>query len=448
MRAWRIPYINNVISLLDIFYTRRIVLQNGSRFRHNFIKVASANAFSQTLSILVAPILTRLYSPADFGAAALFTALLGIVLAIATMRIDWLVSTVANNKKATNVFIIGVTHVIFVSLVILLIKFSGWYKLIRFVNLQLIDNYLWLLPVALIGSGIQLMLVGWFVRVADLAPIAATTVRQSIGGTLLNLLGGVLSFGAGGLILSATMRSWIGVIILTRRAWQTLGAYLQQTNPLSIRASFKKIWRKYAVSGSTGIVNTCGLLLPTVLISTYFTPVELGWYALMQSLATGPVGILTGALGQSFWAEARQLVKRDPVALRSLFLKTTKRLTLICLPVAIACLSGPFYVGPIFGLEKWGGAGSVLAALTPFISTQIIVSSLSPIIVICGKENWLFVWDVVRTILIISVFALAHFLSMQFIYAVSTFSILMAVMYIILFYKNLRLLNVMRLERC
>jgi O-antigen/teichoic acid export membrane protein len=288
--------------------------------------------------------------------------------------------------------------------------------------------------------------VGWFVRVADLTPIAATTVRQSIGGTSLNLLGGVFSFGAGGLILSATVRSWIGVIILVRRAWQTLGAYMRQTSPLSALVILKKIWRKYVVSGSTGIVNTCGLLLPTVLISTYFTPVELGWYALMQSLATGPVGILTGALGQSFWAEARQLVKRDPVALRDLFLKTTKRLMLISLPVAVVCLLGPFYVGPIFGLEKWAGAGSVLAALTPFILTQIIVSTLSPIIVICGQENWLFIWDVVRTIMIISVFTLAHLLAMQFIYAISTFSMLMALMYLILYFKNLRLLKVVNLS--
>jgi O-antigen/teichoic acid export membrane protein len=161
----------------------------------------------------------------------------------------------------------------------------------------------------------------------------------------------------------------------------------------------------------------------------------------MQRLATGPVGILTGALGQSFWAEARQLVKKDPFALRNLFLKSTKRLTIISLPVAVICLTGPWYVGQIFGFQKWAGAGAVLAALTPFIVSQIIISTLSPIIVICREENWLFVWDIVRTILVISIFVLANFLSMQFLYAISAFSIVMTVMYIILLLKNLRLLN-------
>lgn len=441
MRKRLNPFVNIEIIPPELFGRGLTILGQSSRFRRNFIKVASANAFSQALPIIVAPILTRLYSPADFGAVALFAALLGIVLSGATMRIDWLVSTVANNKKAANVFIIGVIHAVVLSVAVLLLKISGFYKLIAFVNWQLIDNYLWLLPIALIGSGMQLMLAGWFVRIADLAPIAATTVRQSIGGTALNLFGGIFSFGAGALIISTTSSSWLGVFILARKARESLGTYVKQTSSLSILASFKKIWRKYTVSGSTGIVNTCGLLLPTVLISTYFTPIELGWYALMQRIATGPVSILTGALGQSFWAEARQLVKKDPSTLRSLFLKNSKRLTLISLPVAVVCLAGPWYVGPIFGFEKWAGAGYVLAALTPFIISQIIVSTLSPIIVICGEENWLFVWDVIRTILVFSVFVLAHFLSLKFIYAISTFSLLMALMYIVLFLKNLRLLN-------
>lgn len=447
MRKWLIPFVNIEIIIPELFGRVLTITRQSSRFRRNFIKVASANALAQTLPILVAPVITRLYSPVDFGAVALFTALHGIILSFATMRIDWLVSSVANNKKAANIFIIGTIYIVMMSLAVLLLKISGLYKLIDFVNWHIIDNYLWLLPIALIGSGIQLLLMGWFVRIADLDPIAAATIRQSIGGTSLNLLGGIFSLGACGLVIATTASSWLSVFTLARKAWQSLGTYVKQTSSLSIIASFKLIWHKYLILGITGIVNISGLLLPTLLISTYFTPVELGWYALMQRLATGPVGILTGALGQSFWAEARQLVKHDPFALRSLFFQTTKRLTWISLLVTVVCLAGPLYVGPIFGLEKWAGAGTVLAALTPFIISQLIVSTLSSIISICGGEKWLLYWDVVRTIMIISVFVVAHYLSVQFFYTIIAFSILMAVMYTILFFKNIRLLNIACLIR-
>jgi len=437
----RIHYSNIAISVIEYWCHRVSIFRHGSRFRRNFIKVASANALSQALPIFVAPILTRLYLPDDFGAVALFIALLSIVSAIATMRIDWLVSTVNSDNKAANVFTIGLINVTIVSVIIFIIKYLGWHESLHMVRWKLINKYLWLLPVALMGSGIQLMMAGWFVRVADLAPIASTKVRQSVGLTIFNVLGGVFSFGAGGLIVSATTSFWLGASILARQAWKTLGAYLQKINPQTLCASFKDIWRKYAVFGSTGIVNNCGLFLPTLLISAYFTPVELGWYALMQRMATAPLVIFTGALGQSFWAEARQLIKQNPVALKILYLKTTKRLMLISLPVAIVCLSGPLYIGPIFGLKKWAGAGSVLAALTPFILSQFIISTLSPLIIICEKENWLLVWDTIRTTMIICLFICAHLLSIQFIPTISMFSILMAIMYILLFVKNLRSLD-------
>ena len=413
-----------------------------SLFRSNFIKVASANAFAQALPIVVAPILTRLYLPSDFGTSALFAALFGVISAFATMRIDWLVSTVKNDKSASNIFIVGIIHVILVSIIICMIKLFSLHKFVSFVKWQLIDNYLWLLPVALVGAGIQIMLSGWFVRMGNLSPIAASTIRQSLGGTSINVMGGILSSGAGGLIVSASVNPWLGVITLSKRANQSLEKYQDQLTLLSIYVNFKNIFKKYIVSGLTGIVNTCGLLLPTLLISVYFTSTELGWYALMQRLATGPIGILTGALGQSFWAEARRLAMHDPVRLKKLFLKTTKHLALISLFVSIICLAGPLYIGPIFGMEKWAGAGVILAALTPFVVSQIVVSTLSSIIVIYGEENWLFFWDLIRTILIVSVFVLSDYYSLQFVNAIRIFSIIMFFMYIVLFLKNLKLLSI------
>ena len=60
-----------------------------SRFARNVWQVARAQALAQALPVLAAPLLTRLYTPADFGVLALCLSVLGIAQAVGTGRFDW-----------------------------------------------------------------------------------------------------------------------------------------------------------------------------------------------------------------------------------------------------------------------------------------------------------------------------------------------------------------------
>ena len=73
---------------------------NGSRFRRNFLKIAKANIFAQLLSIIFLPILTRLYTPDEYGVLALFTSLLGFIAAFATFRLDWSIPNASSKNQA------------------------------------------------------------------------------------------------------------------------------------------------------------------------------------------------------------------------------------------------------------------------------------------------------------------------------------------------------------
>ena len=50
-----------------------------SEFSRNVLKVMTGTTFAQALPILVAPVLTRLYSPEEFGVFYLFAALVSIL---------------------------------------------------------------------------------------------------------------------------------------------------------------------------------------------------------------------------------------------------------------------------------------------------------------------------------------------------------------------------------
>jgi O-antigen/teichoic acid export membrane protein len=63
--------------------------------------------------------------------------------------------------------------------------------------------------------------------------------------------------------------------------------------------------------------------------------------------------------------------------------------------VALACLAGPFVVGPIFGEAEWSGAGWVLLAMTPLFLGALVFSPTNHLVVL-GRQRLQLVTDGLR----------------------------------------------------
>jgi len=428
----RIKYISSYVK--DAFSSSK-----GSRFRQNFVKVAKANFLAQLLSLLASPLLTRLYSPADYGTVALFSSLLGILLAFATLRFDWSVPNATSRTQAAALLVIGFLALTFVSITtfsMLWLFASEW---TFWQGFQVLRPFLLLLPVALIGGSFHQLMQAWFIREANLTAVSRTKVTQSIVSTGLNVAGGILQLGAWGLIFSSVVGAWVGIGTLLRHA-DGLKAGLLRLSVMKVRASWLRFWRESFFSTLVTIINTASLTVTPLLLAQFYSATELGWYALMLRLAIIPTGIFTGAIGQSFWAEAASLVKTDRARLRMLYLRTSRGMVLLAIPVVVICLLGPFYTGVVFG-EEWTSAGYILAALSPLIFGQIVVSPLSHLIV-HHKQHWQFLWDSGRLVLLLVVLSIAGAAHLTISLTVLITSLIMLLMYAVLFGLNLMNLEI------
>ena len=185
------------------------------------------------------------------------------------------------------------------------------------------------------------------------------------------------------------------------------------------------------------------LAIAPLLLARHYGIAEVGYYALMQRLALGPIGMIGSAVSQSFWAEAAQLVRRDPVALDRLYRHSTRRLAVVALPLAVLALLGPLYIGPLFGSGQWNGAGWVLAASVPMLVGQVMVSPLSHLVV-HRRQHWQTVWDVARVALLVATIEGAGYAGASMSVAVLALSIVMGAMYGVLMLLNLRALHLAR----
>lgn len=402
--------------------------------------VAKANALVQGLALLVTPLLTRLYLPDDFGVVALFSSILNLLLAFSTWRFEWSVPNAKSKGQAASLILLGFLVLLGISTALLVLLISIDLRLTLWEDLEKLGSFLILLPFSLIGGGLHQLMHAWYIRETRLTAVAHSKVTQRLGATVINVLGGLANLGALGLIGGAIASVWLGLGVLLQQA-KGLKKGLLNLSWKRIRASFSRFWQESTLSTGVAIANTASLTAMPLLLAQHYSTTEIGWYALMNRLALTPMSLFTTAIGQSFWSEAAILVKQDRLSLKHLYIKSTKTLALLAIPIVITCLAGPFFIGQLFGEEDWKPAGIILAALAPMLLGQIVVSPLSHLVV-HRKQHWQFAWDICRLIMVVSIITI--FGRMDNIKIESLIFMLSTVnlgMYGLIFYMNLLCLN-------
>jgi O-antigen/teichoic acid export membrane protein len=402
----------------------------GSRFARNVWLVTRANVLAQALPVLAAPLLTRLYGPEAFGALALFAAALGLALSVATARTEWSVPNARSKAMAAALLALGALA-LGLSCIVLAMGLLLWPGAAG----DLPPAAAWLLLPALAGAGLQQLVAAWHVRSAELAGVGRAKVMQSIGIVGVSLGAAPwLPVGPWGLLLGVLAGAWIGL----RTLWRTaagLGAALCTLSWRRVAVARRRFASEAGWSTLVSACNAASFAAVPLLLARHYDAAEVGFYALMQRVVLGPVGLVGQAVSQSFWSEAARLVREDSVALARLHAGTTRKLLWLSLPLAVLAIAGPWYVGPIFGAAQWSGAGIVLAACAPMLVGQVAVSPLSHL-VIHRRQHWQAVWDLVRLAALAVAIEVAGRAGASLAGAVLALSLVMAVMYAVLWFMN------------
>ncbi|MEK8031867.1 oligosaccharide flippase family protein [Ideonella sp. DXS29W] len=406
-----------------------------SRFARNVWQVARANVLAQALPVIAAPLLTRLYSPADFGGLALFASVLSVALAVGTVRFEWSVPSARAGTTAAALMVLGSLALCGCSFLLLFAWVAARHRLPS--AWSVIDAMGWLVLPALVGGGIQQLLQAWHVRRADLSPMGRAKVMQSAANLLVCLAAAKL--GLYGLVAGAVAGVWVGLRTLWLHA-TGLSAAIARLDRRRLAVAWRRFRAEAGWSTLASAVSTASFAIVPFMLARHYSAVEVGYYALMQRVALGPVGLVGAAVSQSFWAEAARLVRADPALLSSLYRRSSWRLVWVALPLALVALAGPLFVGPLFGDVQWAGAGWVLAASVPMLIGQVIVSPLSHLI-IHGKQHWQALWDVLRMALLAGSIEGLGRAGVDFPWTVLGLSTVMGAMYGLLMLLNRRALK-------
>lgn len=404
-----------------------------SSFARNVAVLAGGSAFGQALALAVSPVLTRLYTPEDFGVLATYAAALAVIAAVAALRYEFAIPLPTDQRQAANLTVLCLGLVGGVTALVTVGVWALGPALVQLVGAPALGPYLWLLPLGVLGTGAYATFNYWAIRQGTFNDIARTRLSQSVSqvGTQLGL--GALVPGPVGLLVGQIVGQAAGSMRLARIAWRDSKAAFGEVSMRGIRRIAHRYRRFPLISSGSALLNTAGLQVPALLVIAFFGIEVGGWFALAQRVAGNPLNVIGTAVSQVYTNEAPRVLKEDPKDLLRLFLGTAKKLLVVgVVPVAVLAVSGPWLFGVVFGGE-WVEAGLYARYLSLLFLARFIAVPLSQTLNILERQDLLLGWDTARLVVAVGALVVASAIGLTSLQAIGWYSVGMGVMYVALF---------------
>lgn len=344
-------------------------------FARSVAILTGGTAFGQGLGVLALPLLTRLYTPEDFGVLGSFAALLGTISVVSALRYQVAIPLPDEEQEAANLLVVSLTCVIGISLLTALaVLFFGQSIAAQFTTPAL-GQVLWILPIGVLLTGAYAVFQFWATRKRAYPQIAKTRIEQALGGVSVQLGLGWAGAGVVGLIIGQIISNGAGFVGLARRAWAESKATFSKIDIIDLRHT-AYAYRRFPIYSTTeALANMAGFQLPLLFIAVLVGNKELGFLMLVIRILQAPMSLIGSAISQVYYGQATSELKSG--TLMPFTLRMLKRLFLLGFPpMLFAAIIAPWATPLIFG-NSWSRAGELIVWMAPFFFFQFLSSPLS-----------------------------------------------------------------------
>ncbi|MCF7979466.1 MAG: oligosaccharide flippase family protein [Chromatiaceae bacterium] len=363
---------------------RRLLPKN--TFARGVSLLVGGTAGAQLLTVLAAPLLTRLYSPEDFGLLAVYGSLLALIGVISSLRYELAIPLPEDDGEAANVAVLSLILVGISALLSGLLVLLLGHAIADALGVPALAGYFWLLPVGVLLGGAYSVFNYWSVRTKRFGTIAGTKLSQAQATVAIQLAG----FKLGGIALLYAQVAGQSVGTTSLGGWALANPGFRQVSWSGIKKAAGRYRRFPIFSTWAGFANTAGLQLPPMLFAALFSPAAAGLYTLGNRVLTLPMSLVGGAIGQVFFANAAEAHRAGQLG--PLVAQLHAKLAHIGLPPAlILILLGPDLFAFVFG-EQWRQAGEFARWMGLWLYVQFLFSPLSTLFSILElqKEGFFF----------------------------------------------------------
>lgn len=370
-----------------------------SAFRHVSL-IAGGTAIAQAIGILIIPIVSRIYSPSDYGIMAVYASVIAILGELSGFRYHLAIPLPKDDRYAEALVVLSLTlQIVFISLLTFLLFVAGVFLLTKLSLSELIP-YRGLIPLGLFVTGAYFVLTQWAIREKLFSTIARTKITQSLSGVLAKISLGLLGIRPLGLLIGTIVAQGGGIITLFNSLLKKKGI------PKPKKGDIRRValrYRKFPMYSTWfGLLNTLGRQIVPILLVGFYNPQIAGLFAMAQSLLHLPTAFIGQAIGQVFMQRAS--VARYRGGLQEISLRTYVFLLKIgFFPLLMISFFSPSLFAIVLG-EQWIDAGVYARVLGPWIAFAFAYSPISLLYLILDRQGIALAFEIAYILLRIFVF--------------------------------------------
>jgi O-antigen/teichoic acid export membrane protein len=347
--------------------------------------MVSGTVLAQFVSIATAPLLTRIYTPHDYGVLGIFLGVSAIFNIVSTFNFPvaiFIPQDMEEVKKLfqLSIFIVSVVSVL--SLLVVLLLGSGISSLF---NLPELSHWLYFIPPVLFFYGTQFILFVYLNRLKQYRAISVSKVVAAFSSVLVSVGLGLLYGGPLGLILGTFFNyAVVSVLMMIYLLREEKRLFSDLIDFGQMKYYFKQYRNFPLYTLPSDFINIFVNQLPVFVLGTA-SPQKVGHFNISNRILATPVQFVSVSISDIL----RQKLSEEMHSNRdcsSTYRSMFRPLLLFIVPFMLLFFFAPDIFAFVFG-ESWRPAGYFTQLMTPYFLLKFLAVPFVPVYSLAMRQR-------------------------------------------------------------
>lgn len=402
-----------------------------NNFFKNVITLMTGTLMGQLLIILTLPVITRLYSPEQFGEYSNMVAIISILGVITTLRYDIAMAITDKREERNNLLYLSLILNLVISIFILIVLslLSMFFKAFSIVEI----TYIFISTFVL---GLVQIFTSYNSSLGNFKKISFTKFSQSLIQVLVQLMGILTKNNMVFLFLGYLLGRSNGLFILYKSGEKSIKWNEFSVNKIRMLSKKYKNYPFYGLPSS--LLNAFSSNIIVILTLFIFGGYYAGIYGFIIRMTSAPLQLISKSYNNALFKLAHE---NNINQFKKVYFITSTSIFSLFLIVIVVYFNIEINLFQIVFGDQWKGVNEVFMPLLILTAFQYSIIPVTELLTILNKQKLRLFWDIIKIILIVGLFIYTFYNNVPFKIFIYIFSVISIVLYIILHTMIIKVLN-------
>lgn len=372
-------------------------LINSNSFLSNVLKVGTGSIIAQVLGYLFMPLITRLYTPDDFGELAVFMGVFAIISPLVGGKFEVALVLEKQIKNKNILYLLSCVVTLFISFITFIVFIFFGDEIVSIFNLSINTALLFLISILLLFFGFFQANRFYLVSNNYFGVISKMIVLEKTINTISKIFIGFIKPSGLGLIVSETISKTAGFFYTSLILFKNK-LHVNLHNQFSLH-EIKTLVKKYKKFPTFELMNdwfdSISNNVPILIFAYYFNNIYVGYYLFANSILKNVITLTSKNFSSVYYKKISETNEIDRKSFTSKLIATLSVIGFF--PFMMISIGGPEIFSFIFG-ENWLIAGTYAQIFSPYLLILFFLKPINSLYRIYSKQDKLLYFNILNFI--------------------------------------------------